>query len=214
MEETCKIALVDDHTLFRNGLKGLLDLEPSFRVVIEAASGVEFLDKAKDTQFDIVLLDIDMPGMDGFEVAQQLLRQDAAAKIITLSMHGEQDYYFRMVSIGVKGFLIKNSDIEEVIAAINVVHSGGSFFSQELMLSLVSSLKSSSDESLDQGLSLRETEILLLICQGLSNQEISEQLFISKRTVDKHRANILEKTGCRNTANLVVYAIKHNLVEI
>lgn len=129
-------------------------------------------------------------------------------------MHGEQDYYFRMVSIGVKGFLIKNSDIEEVIAAINVVHSGGSFFSQELMLSLVSSLKSSSDESLDQGLSLRETEILLLICQGLSNQEISEQLFISKRTVDKHRANILEKTGCRNTANLVVYAIKHNLVEI
>lgn len=214
MEKTCKIALVDDHNLFRNGLKGLLNLEPGFEVVLETSNGLDFLQEAQKKSFDVVLLDIDMPKMDGFELTEQLLKMRPEARIITLSMHGEQEYYFRMVSLGVKGFLIKNSDIQEVISAITTVCSGGSFFSQELMQSLVSSLRSSEEQNADQELSTRETEILLLICQGMSNMEISEKLFISKRTVDKHRANILEKTGCKNTANLVVYAIKNNLVKI
>ena len=122
-----------------------------------------------------------------------------------------------VTSLCVKGFILKNSDIKDVVAAIEAVVEGGSFFSQELLFNLVSNLKSAPsavpDDSAEQ-LSQRESEILLHICRGESNNEIADALFISKRTVDKHRSNILAKTGCKNTANLVVYAIKNNLVEI
>ena len=130
-------------------------------------------------------------------------------------MYGEEDYYFKMVSLGVKGFMLKNSEITEVFGALEAVIDGGTYFSQELLFNLVSSLRSSTEPAADDNLlSDRELEIVLLICKGLTNNEIADKLFISKRTVDKHRANILEKTTCKNTANLVVYAIKNKLVEI
>ena len=215
MEITCNIALVDDHTLFRNGLKGLLESCCGCRVVAEASDGDEFLELLPGLDTDIVLLDIDMPRMNGFEAATRALARRPDLKIITLSMHGDEDYYFKMVSIGVKGFLLKSSDIDEVSTAIQTVAKGGSYFSQELLRTLVGSLKSAPSAELGhETLSQRELEILLLICKGMSNQEIADALFISKRTVDKHRANILDKTNCKNTANLVVYAIKNSLVEI
>ena len=215
MEIVYDIVLVDDHTLFRNGLKGLLEHCCGCRVVAEASDGDEFLEILPDVKADIVLLDIDMPRMNGFEAATKALARCPDLKIITLSMHGDEDYYFKMVSIGVKGFLLKSSDIDEVSTAIQTVAKGGSYFSQELLCTLVGSLKSAPSSGLDhESLSQRELEILLLICKGFSNQEIADALFISKRTVDKHRANILDKTNCKNTANLVVYAIKHSLVEI
>ena len=210
------IILVDDHALFRNGLRQLLE-RAGFIVASEAANGREFLNLLPElTEERIVLLDIDMAGINGFEAARQAMAEKPDLKIITLSMHSEEEYYFQMVSLGVKGFLLKNSEIGEVITAIRTVAQGGSYFSQELLFSLVGSLRSAPlhEESAHDALSLRELEILLLICKGLSNQEIGEKLFISKRTVDKHRANILEKTGSKNTANLVVYAIKNKLVEI
>lgn len=216
--ERYKIILVDDHTLFRNGLKGLLNRYPECEVVGEASDGMEFLELLEKTPCDIVLLDIDMPRMNGIEAVQRALARYPELKVVTLSMHGDEEYYFRMVEAGVKGFLLKNSEIDEVRAAVTAAGSGGSYFSQELLRSLVGSLKSSTPgQTADQEtetLSERETEVLLGICKGLSNQEIADELFISKRTVDKHRANILDKTGCRNTANLVVYAIKNSLVKI
>lgn len=213
-----KVLLVDDHALFRGGLKGLLAGSGRCEVVGEASDGIEFLQMFPGSGADVVLLDIDMPGMNGIEAAQKALEADPGLKIITLSMHGDEDYYFKMVSVGVKGFLLKSSEIDEVLTAITAVDRGGSYFSQELLRTLVGNLKTAphnvpEEESADH-LSERELEILLLICQGYSNQEIADKLFISKRTVDKHRANILDKTGCRNTANLVVYAIKNSLVEI
>lgn len=129
-------------------------------------------------------------------------------------MHGDDEFYFRMVEAGAKGFILKSSDIDEVVTAIRTVCDGGTYFSQELLRNLVGSLKSTRGERPGDVLSDREKEILLLICRGMSNQEIADKLFISKRTVDKHRANILEKTGCRNTANLVVWAIKNGIAEI
>ncbi|MCC8035177.1 MAG: response regulator transcription factor [Rikenellaceae bacterium] len=212
-----KIIVVDDHSLFRRGLKGLLNAAGSCTVVGEAADGEEFLALLDSCDGEIVLLDIDMPKMNGIEAAAAALERRPDLKIITLSMHGEDEYYFKMVSQGVKGFLLKNSEIDEVLAAISTVAKGGSYFSQELLQNLVGSFKTSRIVETDRDgetLSEREREILLLICQGLSNHEIADKLFISKRTVDKHRANILDKTGCRNTANLVVYAIKNSLVEI
>lgn len=217
MDKCCKIVLVDDHTLFRSGLRTLLDDIPGFEVVAEAADGQDFLDMLPDLNPDVVLLDIEMPRLNGIQTAQQALARYPNLRIITLSMYGDEDYYFKMVSQGVKGFILKNSEIKEVVAAIETVVEGGSYFSQELLFTLVSSLKSAplsgTEESANQ-LSERELEILLHICRGESNNEIADALFISKRTVDKHRSNILAKTGCKNTANLVVYAIKHNLVKI
>lgn len=210
-----KVILVDDHALFRGGLRGLLEHIGGCRVVGEAADGEEFLALLDGEQPDVVLMDIDMPRMNGIEAAERALAVNPDMKIITLSMHGDEDYYFKMVSLGVKGFLLKSSEIDEVVAAIRAVAEGGSFFSQELLQNLVGSLKTTPrEEESAESLSGRELEILLLICRGLSNQEIADTLFISKRTVDKHRANILAKTNCRNTANLVVYAIKNSLVEI
>lgn len=213
---TSRVILVDDHALFRDGLKHLLGLQEGVSIVGEATDGVEFMSMVGGLDGDeIVLLDIDMPGIDGFEAAERAMAAKPRLRIITLSMHSDEAYYFKMVSLGVKGFLLKNSDIDEVVTAIHTVEHGGSYFSQELLFSLVDSLKSSPEHAESQHiLSQREREILLLISKGLSNQEIADRLFISKRTVDKHRANILEKTGTRNTANLVVYAIKNGLVEI
>ena len=211
--EKCRIIIADDHTLFRTGLATLLGTQDDFLIAGEASDGVELLELLDKERPDIVLLDIAMPRMNGFEAAEKALARWPDLKIITLSMYGEEDYYFRMVSIGVKGFLLKNSDIDQVREAIRSVMEGTPYFSQELLVNLVSNLKSSSDAN-DAELSEREREILLQICKGLSNQEIGDELYISKRTVDKHRANILAKTNCKNTANLVVYAIKNKLVEI
>lgn len=217
MERTRNIVLVDDHTLFRNGLRTLLSGIEGFNVVGEASDGLELLSLLEKMTPDVILLDIEMPRMNGIAAAEEALKRWPDLKIITLSMYGDEDYYFKMVSLGVKGFILKNSEIKDVVAAIEAVAEGGSFFSQELLFNLVSNLKStpsSVPEDSPEQLSQRESEILLHICRGESNNEIADALFISKRTVDKHRSNILAKTGCKNTANLVVYAIKHHLVEI
>lgn len=210
-----KVIIVDDHTLFRNGLRILINTMEDYQVVGEASNGKQFLDLLETDIPDLVLLDINMPVMDGIEAATIAQRLYPELKIITLSMYGEEDYYYKMVNAGVKGFVLKNSDIKEVKTALDVVYDGGSFFSSELLQNLVNSLKSSSKSKESHAeLSEREMEILILICQGLSNQEIGDKLFISKRTVDKHRANILEKSESKNTAQLVVYAIKNKLVEL
>jgi DNA-binding NarL/FixJ family response regulator len=210
-----EVIIVDDHTLFRNGLRILLNTLEDYQVVAEAANGKQFLNLLEKSLPDLVLLDINMPVMDGIEAATIAQKLYPDLKIITLSMYGEEDYYYKMVNAGVKGFVLKNSDIKEVKTALDVVYEGGSFFSSELLQNLVNSLKSTSkSKEFHAELSEREMEILILICQGLSNQEIGDKLFISKRTVDKHRANILEKSESKNTAQLVVYAIKNKLVEL
>lgn len=208
------IILVDDHALFLSGLKGLLRRYDHCNVIGEASGGREFLEMIRNTPCDVALMDIDMPDMDGMEATAKALEINPNLKVISLSMHGDEEFYHRMTEAGAKGFLLKSSEIDEVTAAIKIVGDGGTYFSQELLLSMVDNIKSSHREHHEEGLSEREKEILILICNGLSNHEIADQLFISKRTVDKHRANILEKTGCKNTANLVVYAIKHSLIEI
>jgi len=210
-----KVMIVDDHTLFRNGLRILLNNMENYRVVGEASNGKQFLELLQVEVPDLVLMDISMPVMDGIEASTLAHEIYPDLKIITLSMYGEEDYYYKMVDAGVKGFVLKNSDIKEVKTALDVVFEGGSFFSSELLQNLVNSLKSSpKSKEFQAELSERELEILILICKGLSNQEIADQLFISKRTVDKHRANILEKSESKNTAQLVVYAIKNRLVEL
>lgn len=210
-----KVFLVDDHKLFLNGLKLLLSSMPEFKVVGEASNGREFLENYKAASPDVVLMDIAMPEMDGIQASKTALEMDPDLKIVTLSMYGDQEYYTRMLECGVRGFLLKDSDIQEVKLAIHSVADGGNYFSHQLLRSLILAKKEKEAESYDdEHLSEREMEVLIEICQGLSNNEIADKLFISKRTVEKHRANILLKSGCKNTASLVVYAIKNHLVEI
>ena len=208
-----KIVLVDDHSLFRNGLRGLLERCAGCRVVGEAASGEEFLAMLPGLETDVVFMDFAMPGLDGAQTTERALARRPDLRIITLSMFGEESYYSRMVQAGARGFLLKDSDIGDVIEAIAAVMSGGSYFSPQLLSSLTGRMRTRDDVP-DEQLSGRDREILVAGCRGLSNQEIADELFISKRTVDKHRANILEKTGCKNTASLVVYAIRNGIVEI
>ena len=208
-----RITLVDDHSLFRNGLKGLLERYAGCKVVAEAADGEEFLALVDDLQTDVVFMDFSMPGMDGAQTTERALARRPDLRIITLSMFGEESYYQRMVEAGARGFLLKDSEMNDVIEAVETVMGGGSYFSPALLTSLTGRMRTR-EETDDEQLSSREREILVAVCRGLSNQEIADELFISKRTVDKHRANILEKTGCKNTASLVVYAIRNHIVEL
>ena len=215
LEDRIIVAVADDHTLFREGLVRLLDMQPTIEVAIQAANGAELLEKMAQQSVDVVLMDIDMPVMGGVEATRRISEEDARTKVIALSMHGDREFYFEMVAAGAKGFLLKSSELHEVVTAIESVCEGGSYFSQELLQMLVSQLRPANALGQEgEPLSKREAEVLIEICRGYSNQEIADKLFISKRTVDKHRANILEKTGCRNTANLVYFAIKHKLIEI
>lgn len=212
-----RIALVDDHTLFRNGLKLLLSSNPEFEVVADVGSGEEFLSVVEQERPDVVFMDYSMPGMNGAQTTEQALQLLPELKVITLSMFGENSYYSHMVSVGAKGFLLKDSELAEVVEAVHAVMDGGSYFSRSLLESISLNMRSArlqSEVHETDVLSEREVEILVGICQGLSTQEIADKLCISKRTVDKHRANILEKSGCKNTAAMVVYAIRNNLVEL
>jgi len=212
--EKIRIIIADDHQLFRNGLKILLNAFPEFEVTGEASNGEEFLRILKDTKAEIALMDINMPEMDGIEATRKGLKICPGLDIIALSMYGEEEYYNKMVDSGAKGFILKDSDISEVKEAILTVRKGGNYFSQELLYHVIQRIKHRESENKSANLSKREKEILLKICEGLSNQEIAETLFISKRTVDKHRANLLGKTNSKNTASLILFAIKNKLIEI
>ena len=209
-----RIALVDDHALFRNGLKLLLS--DRFSVVMEAQNGKEFVDNlTPDNAPDVVLMDISMPVMNGIDAAQAAISKVPGLKIIALSMFGEEDYYYEMINAGAKGFLLKNSDIKDVTDAIEQVATGNSYFSQDVLYNVIRNFSPRKEtDSDDITLSKRELQVLQGICKGLSNQEIADTLFISKRTVDKHRSNLLSKTNSKNTAELIMYAIKNKLISI
>ena len=204
-----KIALVDDHTLFRNGLKGLLRTNSDYEVVGDYADGSQFIAALPELDVDIVFMDIAMPNMDGQRATILALQQRPELKIIALTMFSEQPYAQQMIEAGVCGYINKDSDIQIVFDAVNSVMSGGKYFPQ----GVVEPRKLNEIDDFD-ALSDRELAVLTAICQGLSTPQIADRLEISKRTVDAHRARILEKTGCNNTASLVAYAIKNKLVEV
>lgn len=209
-----RIIIADDHQLFRNGLKLLLDSFREFTVAGEAANGIELLELMSVTGADLILMDINMPEMDGIEATRRIMKGYPSVCVIALSMYGEEEYYYNMVDAGAKGFLLKDSDISEVREAIITVMKGGSYFSQELLYNVIQKFKTRETEIRQANLSKREKEILMKICEGLSNQEIADTLFISKRTVDKHRANLLNKTASKNTASLILFAIRNKLIDI
>ncbi len=208
------VYLVDDHTLFREGLKFLLSNLDFVNEVYEAENGVQFIDGLKARHTDIVLLDIEMPEMNGIEAAQKALQINPNIKIIALSMYADDSYCSSMIEEGASGFLLKNSNFSEVKKAITDVCEGKNYFSTEILQSIVGRINRKKQVPQNDDLTEREIEVLYQICKGRSNPEIAEILSISKRTVDKHRENLLLKTHSKNTANLVVYAIKQRYFEV
>lgn len=209
-----KIFIVDDHNLFREGLKFLLSGANLFSEIHEAENGKDLLQHILIVKPDIILMDIEMPVMNGIEATKEVLKIYPETKIIALSMHGNENFYSEMINAGAVGFLLKNSKFEDVVKAILDVSDGGNYFSPEILEAIVKNLIKKTHIKKNTELTERELEILYNICKGLTNQEIADLLFISKRTVDKHRENILLKTESKNTAELVIYAIKNKIFEV
>ena len=214
MKRKLKIFLVDDHTLFREGLSFLLSNSDWVDEIYEAGNGVELLARLDIVKPDIILMDIEMPLMNGIETTLKALEHCPETKVIALSMYADESYYSEMINAGARGFLLKNSRFEHVENAIAEVYEGRNYFSPEILESIIRNLNKSGRKKRSTDLTDREVEVLYNICKGLSNTEIADGLYISKRTVDKHRENILLKTGSKNTAELVVYAIRNKIFEV
>jgi len=214
MTNKIKIYLVDDHNLFREGLKFLLSKNDFISEIHEAENGEDLLKNVLNVKPDIILMDIEMPVMNGIEATKEISKIYPETKIIALSMHGNENFYSEMIDAGAKGFLLKNSKFEDVLKAISDVNEGENYFSPEILDAIIKNLYKKKSKLVNSDLTEREIEILYNICKGSSNQEIADFLYISKRTVDKHRENILLKTQSKNTAGLVIYAIKNKIFEV
>jgi DNA-binding NarL/FixJ family response regulator len=216
--EKLKVFIVDDHDIFRNGVKVLLNSSKAMEVIGEAKNGKEFVDCIDKYSPDVVLMDISMPVMDGIEATKQAIEKNPDLKVLTFSMFGDEEYYFKMIQSGVKGFILKSSGITELENAIKEVVNGESYFSNDLLRKIILNIKSERDNKDKQlntsNLSSREIDVLKQIAFGLSNEDIADKLHIGVNTVKTHRANLLSKTGCGNTASLVMFAIKNKIVDI
>jgi DNA-binding NarL/FixJ family response regulator len=213
MNPNIDIVLVDDHLMFRDGLKYILSNISGYEIYAEANNGKEFLEILDYHIPAIVIIDIAMPEMDGIEASKKAIERYPELKIIVLSSHDEERYYSKLVQIGVKGFLTKTSHKDEFEFAIRTVLNGREYFSQQILKNLVSNTAPNPIKE-PTLLSDREKEVLSCICKGLSNTEIGKVLFISPKTVDKHRTSLLRKTNSANSANLVLNAIRLGFIEI
>jgi DNA-binding NarL/FixJ family response regulator len=212
-----KIIPVDDHDILRDGLKFVLTQLQFAEIIAEARNGIEFLKVLETHQPDVVLMDIDMPLMDGIEATKAALKKFPELKVIALSMFGDQEHYFQMIQAGAKGFVLKKAGLDELQNAITSVMNGENFFSNDLLRNIIVSIsenKLSTPMGISINITKREMEVLQQICNGLSNNEIAERLHISSKTVEGHRNSLLSKTQSKNTVSLVMYAIKNKLILI
>ena len=211
-----KVLLADDHKIFRDGIRSILEKEKDMEIVDEAANGKELLEKLESTAVDVIILDIDIGKPTGIEVTEIIVEKYPGIKVLILSMIGLHDFVIQALEKGATGYILKNTGKDEVITAIRSVSKGDSYFSKEVSSILVEQLnKTRTIKKRPEGIPLtaRELEVLQLIAQEFSNPEIAEKLFISIRTVDTHRRNLLEKLGLKNTAGLVKYAISKGLLK-
>ncbi|NQY68086.1 MAG: response regulator transcription factor [Flavobacteriales bacterium] len=213
-----KIILVDDHKVIRDALTAYLNNDERFEIIAEASNGNDAIELAKTVKVDIMIMDINMGEPDGIECTKQIKLIDSNIKILALTMFNESLHIKQMMNAGASGYLLKNVGVEEVKSAILKVYDGNIYYSTEVTETVMNSLQektpsSSSKMSGDIPLTSREKEVLQLIIEEFSNKEIADKLFISTRTVDAHKRNLLEKTNSKNVAGLVVYAINNKVLD-
>lgn len=208
-----KILIADDHKIVRDGIIAMLEDYDEMQVLKEAASGEEVLEICEEADIDLIIMDLNMGEMGGIEATKRVKELYPEIKVLALTMMRDDQKIRDMVQAGAAGYIFKNSGIDELAEAIETVMKGELYFSDEAVYSLITNKPQEKKENdhKEKNLTEREVEVLKLICQENTNPEIAEKLYISVRTVDTHRRNLLQKTGARNTAGLVRYAIKHEL---
>lgn len=214
-----RIAIIEDLPIVLEGIKLLINNIKDFEIVAEFSNGQEFTDNLQSISTDVVLTDIDMPVMDGITATKIALSLNPDLKIIALSMYNDRKYYYEMVTAGAKGFVLKQSPSNKLETAIREVHNGGNYFSEELLRSVIIEMQSIESLLVEEKKKLmkltnRESNILNLICQGLTNKELAAELFVSVRTIESTKSRLMEKTSTRNNAGLIIWAIKNKIVVI
>ncbi len=211
-----RILIADDHALFREGLKSLLEAEPDFRVIGEAASGREALRAALETQPDVILMDIQMPGLDGVGATKEILKENPEAKVVMLTMYRQDAYVFEAVKAGARGYLLKDASADELIDAIRRVYAGEVLLDAELAEQIIQDFHAKAQEiptSSRADLTDREVQILRLLAQGATNQEIADDLGISEKTVRNRLSEIFAKLHLNNRTQAALYAIREGLAD-
>lgn len=213
MAELYNVIIVDDHKIFRNGLKFLLDNIDMVNVVGEASNGKEFFELLTINSVDLVFMDINMPLVNGIEATEKAMAEYPDLKIIALTAFEDIENINKMINAGVSGYMLKNSITQDFILAINNVVNGGNYFSPKILTTLSKiAYTNTKQNKLELNLTSREKDVLKYICTGLSNKEIAKKLFISVKTVETHKTNLLSKTNKKNTVNLVIYALDNKLI--
>jgi DNA-binding NarL/FixJ family response regulator len=218
MRDNITVILADDHRIFRKGLKSLLSDKAHIEVIDEADNGDEALKKAVQHKPHLVIMDIGMPKMDGIEATRQIRERLPNTEVVILSMHAKKAYIDQVLKAGAKGYVLKDSDEDNLIAAINTVHNGGYYLDSPIADQVLSGYfggktKRELHEQADP-LSEREKEVLRLLAEGHSNQEVADILCISRKTVENHRANIVRKTGVQGQVGLTRYAARIGLIDL
>ena len=207
------VLLTDDHELVRTGIRRLLEDTGQVQIVGEADCGETSLKLAQSLKPDVILMDVNMPGIGGVETCRRILQRNPKQKIIVLTVHNEQTFPKRLLEIGAKGYLTKECGIDEMVKAIKQVSSGGSYIASSIAQQLALSLLPGNDANPIDKLSRREFQVMLMISQGLSNVEISDQLCLSPKTISTYRLRLLEKLGAHNEVDLIKIAVEQGMVE-
>ena len=212
-----QLAIVDDHQMFLEGLKSLITGFEEMTVTMEANNGREFIQKLTNTKVDIALLDLEMPELNGIETMEELKKINSGVKVIVVSANKEPKLISNLMELGARGYLLKDANALELKTAILSINETGYYFNDLVTQSLLVKLARGKDVKPDffvEELSDREKEVLRLICEEFTTSEIAEKLFLSPRTVESHRERIMSKTGARNLAGMVVYAVKNKIIHV
>ncbi len=207
-----QLVIADDHPIIINGVAALLKQDDEINLVKEVYDGLQLLEFLKENKVDVVLLDINMPEINGVDACRLIKNQHPDTRVLAFSQYNEKRFVKRLLKSGANGYLLKNSPASELIAAIKMVHQGGMYLSKELPNIFYENKSQTQTDSLFPDISQRELDVLKLICEELNTQEIADRLFISKHTVETHRANLLLKVGVKNTAGLVKWAVENEFV--
>jgi DNA-binding NarL/FixJ family response regulator len=216
--EKIRLGIADDHKIFRNGLKATLEDNPDFDLIVEASNGKQLIAQLATNVPDVILMDIKMPEMDGIQTTAQVKQRYPGVKVLALSMFNEDKYIVDMMKAGASGYLLKNAEPEEIIEAISTVYHKDYYFNEHLSVTLIKQLAGNSPAG-NAAMSLadfneREIEVLRLVCQECSNQEIADKIFLSVRTVEGYRARLFEKTRSKNLVGLVIFAVKTGIISV